>query len=89
MGVSTAAMIADKLMADGLSPETPVAVLERGTLPGSRLLRTLLADLGCAVEREQVASPALLVIGEVARLADARDVFCVARDAPTAWEMAS
>lgn len=80
MGVSTAALISEKLMADGLSPETPVAVLERGTLPGSRVLRTLLADLGEAVARERVGSPALLVIGDVARLADARDVFAGVRD---------
>jgi uroporphyrin-III C-methyltransferase len=74
MGVATAVDIADKLMADGLSPETPVAILERGTLPGSRSLRTLLADLGDAVARHRVASPAVLVIGEVVLLSDAEDV---------------
>ena len=74
MGVATASAIADKLMADGLSPETPVAILERGTLPGARNLRTLLADLGGAVDRHRVASPAVLVIGEVATLSDAEDV---------------
>ena len=61
-------------MADGLSPETPGAILERGTLPGARSLRTLLADLGGAVERHRVASPAVLVIGDVATLSDAEDV---------------
>ncbi|QMW22815.1 uroporphyrinogen-III C-methyltransferase [Sandaracinobacteroides saxicola] len=73
MGVASATMIAEKLMGDGLSPETPVAVLERGTLPGSRALRTLLADLGSMVAREGVQSPAILVIGEVVRLAEAED----------------
>jgi uroporphyrin-III C-methyltransferase len=74
MGVSTAPLIAEKLMADGLAPDTPVAILERGTLPGSRALRTLLADLGDAVVREAVQSPAILVVGEVVRLADAEDL---------------
>jgi uroporphyrin-III C-methyltransferase len=74
MGVATASRIADKLMADGLSPETPVAILERGTLPNARSFRTLLADLGGAVERLQVQSPAVLVIGEVATLGDCEDV---------------
>lgn len=74
MGVATAATIADKLMADGLSPATPVAILERGTLPDSRSFRTLLADLGGAVERKRVRSPAVLVIGEVATLGDCEDV---------------
>ncbi len=74
MGVTTATMIADKLMADGVSPDMPVAVLERGTLPGRRALRTLLAGLGPMVERMQVASPAVLVVGKVAALAEAEDV---------------
>lgn len=86
MGVTTATLIAEKLMADGLSPETPVAVLERGTLPGARALRTLLADLGTVVARARVQSPALLVIGEVARLADADDVF--ADVAHKGWQLA-
>ncbi len=74
MGVSGAGAIADKLIADGLSPETPCAILERGTLPGSRALRTLLADLGDAVVAMQVQSPALLVVGDVAALGVADDV---------------
>ena len=74
MGVATAPAIAEKLIADGLAPDTPVAILERGTLPDARSFRTLLADLGGAVERFAVKSPALLVVGEVAKLGDARDV---------------
>ena len=74
MGVTTAAMIAEKLMADGVSPDVPVAVLERGTLPGRRALRTLLAGLGPMVDRMQVQSPAVLVVGKVAALAEAEDV---------------
>lgn len=68
MGVTAAEAISEKLMADGLAPDTPCAVLERGTLAGSRVLRTLLADLGGTVERDNVISPALLVVGAVARL---------------------
>ena len=73
MGVATAADIADKLMRDGVAPEMPVAVLERGTLAGHRAIRTLLADLGSMVEREKVASPAIIVVGEVVDLSDAED----------------
>lgn len=78
MGVTTAGMIADKLMADGVSPDMPVAILERGTLDGARAIRTLLAELGEVVTREKVKSPAILVVGRVASLADAEDV--MARD---------
>jgi uroporphyrin-III C-methyltransferase len=73
MGVANARAIADKLMADGVAPDMPVAVLERGTLPESRALRTLLADLGDMVERESVKSPAIIVVGEVVLLSDAQN----------------
>ena len=65
MGVATAADIADKLIADGVSPSMPVAVVERATLPGARAMRSLLADLGGLVEREKVESPAVIIVGEV------------------------
>jgi len=73
MGVATADAIADKLIADGVSPAIPVAVLEKGGRADRRALRTLLADLGTMVAREAVASPAIIVVGEVAAYADASD----------------
>lgn len=74
MGVATATDIADKLIADGVSPAIPVAVLENGTRADMRALRTLLADLGDMVVREKVKSPALIVVGDVAAYALAQDV---------------
>ena len=65
MGVAGAERIAEKLMADGLAPDTPVAVIERATLPGMRVLRSMLADLGGLVVRKAVVSPALIVVGDV------------------------
>ncbi|MBW4330515.1 uroporphyrinogen-III C-methyltransferase [Stakelama sp. CBK3Z-3] len=73
MGVATAADIAEKLMSDGVAPDMPVAVLERGTLEGARAIRTLLADLGAMVAQENVKSPAIIVVGEVVMLSDAQD----------------
>lgn len=65
MGVSTAGRIAEKLMADGLAPSMPVAVIENAARPEMRVLRGLLAGLPDLVEAEAVKSPALIVIGEV------------------------
>lgn len=65
MGVKTAPQIAEKLMADGLAPEMPVAVIENAARPEMRVLRGPLAALPDLVEREAVISPALIVIGEV------------------------
>ena len=75
MGVANAEAIVEKLIADGAAPELPVAVLENGTRDNFRAIRTLLTDLGDMVRRENVQSPALLVVGEVARYGDAEDRF--------------
>ena len=66
MGLATADAIAEKLIADGLAPDVPVAVVENATRPEMRILRSPLAGLGQLVSRHKVKSPALIVIGEVA-----------------------
>jgi len=65
MGLATAEAIADKLIADGLAPDMPVAVIENATRPQMRVLRGPLAGLPDLVTREKVKSPAVIVIGEV------------------------
>ena len=71
MGVKTAPLIAEKLMADGLAPQMPLAVIENGARANMRVLRGPLAGLPELVEREQVRSPALIIIGEVTSQGDA------------------
>jgi uroporphyrin-III C-methyltransferase len=73
MGVATAHDIAEKLIADGVAPDMPVAVLERVSRPDARAIQTLLADLGDMIARELVASPAIIVVGEVVLKSDAED----------------
>ena len=80
MGVKTAPQIAEKLMADGLAPDMPLAVIESAARPGMRVLRGPLAALPDLVVRQRVKSPALIVIGEVT----ARDDVAVARVAELA-----
>jgi uroporphyrin-III C-methyltransferase len=65
MGVKTAPQIAEKLMADGLAPDMPLAVVENACRPQMRVLRGPLAALPELVARERIMSPALIVIGEV------------------------
>ena len=86
MGVATAADITEKLIADGCAPSTPVAVLERVGRPDARALRTLLTDLGDMIAREDVASPAIIVVGDVVLKSDAVDALL--RSAPTAIRVA-
>lgn len=77
MGLATADQIADKLITDGVSPAMPVAVLEKGTRHDSRAMRTLLTDLGDLIARENVQSPALIVVGEVVLRSNAQDKMAV------------
>ncbi len=82
MGVSTAAQIAEKLMADGLAPDVPLAVIENGARPEMRVVRGLLAGLPDLVQTHAIKSPALIVIGDVTARRDA-DLARTARAAQT------
>ncbi len=65
MGVKTAPQIAEKLMADGLAPDVPVAVIENAARAEMRVVRGLLAGLPELVTKNTIKSPALIVIGDV------------------------
>jgi uroporphyrinogen III methyltransferase/synthase len=68
MGVGNLGQIAETLMKFGRSSQTPVAVIERGTVAGQR---TLTADLATIAERaaeEGIKPPAVIVVGEVVAL---------------------
>ncbi|MCL6545967.1 MAG: uroporphyrinogen-III C-methyltransferase [Bryobacteraceae bacterium] len=68
MGVANRERIAHELIAAGRNPRQPVAFIENGTLAGERVV---VADLGeVAAGRVEVASPAVMVVGEVVRLQD-------------------
>ncbi len=73
MGVATADDICEKLIADGVSPDTPVAVLERVGRKGARAIRSILTDLGSMIARENVRSPAIIILGDVVLKSDAVD----------------
>jgi uroporphyrin-III C-methyltransferase len=70
MGKGAAREVAAQLMAAGLAPSTPVALVENASLPEERLLRTRLDLLGLAARSALGQGPALLLIG--AALAEPR-----------------
>lgn len=67
MGVSTASVIASRLIEAGRPPSTPALVVENASLATERRVVTTLASLGQATKG--LEGPALLIIGEVASLA--------------------
>jgi len=68
MGVGTAPVIAEKLIAAGRATATPVAVVENGTRPDEIRVFGTLAELPQLITRAGIEGPALLIIGEVAGL---------------------
>jgi uroporphyrin-III C-methyltransferase len=69
MGLSTAPSIAARLVAAGRAASTPVLVVENAAQPGERRVLSTLAGLADAVAG--LEGPAILIIGEVAALAEA------------------
>ena len=70
MGVARLAHIVAELSAAGMGPATPACAIENGTLANQRQVLTTLEGLVKDVEQARLGSPALIVIGEVVRLAD-------------------
>lgn len=67
MGLGAAGMIAEKLVAAGLSPATSIAIIENGTRWDQRVIKGDLREAAALVRDHGIATPALLVIGEVTR----------------------
>ena len=70
MGVSKAGIIARNLIDHGRAAATPAAVIENGTRADQKVVKGALGDLARLIERGGIEGPAILVIGEVAALAD-------------------
>ncbi len=63
MGLAGAADISAKLLDDGIAPDTPVALIAGGTRPNARVVTGNVADLGDLAQRENIISPAVIIIG--------------------------
>lgn len=64
MGVTGAQRIQDGLL-DGLPADTPVALIQNASLPTQRHAVTTLGQMRATLEREQLASPCVIVVGDV------------------------
>ncbi len=69
MAVARLAHVVDELGAAGMSPSMPACVIENGTLGNQREVVATLQTLEGAARARQLGSPAIVVIGEVVRLA--------------------
>jgi uroporphyrin-III C-methyltransferase len=81
MGVTQLASIVTGL-GTTLPPHTPAALVQDASLPHERRLLSTLADIAADARREHIASPAVLIIGEVlAALSISQEQEAVAKSA--------
>ncbi|RZJ60854.1 MAG: uroporphyrinogen-III C-methyltransferase [Acidovorax sp.] len=66
MGVSGAGTIEQELLT-GLAAHTPVAIIQHASLPQQRHAITTLGALHATITREGLASPSVIVVGDVVR----------------------
>jgi uroporphyrin-III C-methyltransferase len=69
MGVRRLPEIASNLLAHGMAADMPLALISEATLPTQKIIITRL-DVAAKMSANLIVQPALVVIGEVVRLAD-------------------
>ncbi|ASR36471.1 uroporphyrinogen-III C-methyltransferase [Prauserella marina] len=69
MGVERIAVFAETLVEAGRPAETPVAMIQDGTLAAQRVVHSTLRDIAADAAEAGIAPPAITVIGPVAGLA--------------------
>jgi uroporphyrin-III C-methyltransferase/precorrin-2 dehydrogenase/sirohydrochlorin ferrochelatase len=78
MAVERMALIASALMRYGRSSDTPVAVVQDGTLPGQRALTATLGTVADEMAAAEIRPPAIAVVGDV--VAVAREIDMIRAD---------
>lgn len=75
MGVTSLPKVVKQLLACGMDPDTPSAMIERGTTSRQRVVRSVLSELPEAVQNAAIRPPALFVIGPAVNHAEKLDWF--------------
>jgi uroporphyrin-III C-methyltransferase len=70
MGVAALPNITRRLIAGGLAPDVPAAVIQQGTTVSQRVVAGTLADIAVLAKDAGLSSPAITVVGTVAGLRD-------------------
>ena len=65
MGLHNLPKIAEELIAGGLADNTPVAVIQQGTVEGQRCLKAALAEVAVATREQKFKSPSIVVVGDM------------------------
>jgi uroporphyrin-III C-methyltransferase len=68
MGVETLPHITQSLLAGGLLPSTPAAVIQQGTVPQQRIVTDTLVNIAESARTAKITSPAVTIIGATVTL---------------------
>jgi uroporphyrinogen III methyltransferase/synthase len=68
MAVKNVEVITKNLIENGLSPDTPVAIVRWGTRPDQRTIVGTLQNIAEILKEKEIKPPAVMVVGEVVRL---------------------
>lgn len=70
MGLMGLPIICQQLIANGMSPDMPIALVSKGTTPEQNVLTGTLTTMPALLEQNKVPAPTLIIIGEVVSLRD-------------------
>jgi len=68
MGLSGLKIICDKLVRHGMTPSTPIALIQQGTTRTQNVLVGDLSTMPGLVESNEIKAPTIIIVGEVVRL---------------------
>ncbi len=68
MGLGNAGTISRELIAGGMSPDMPAAVISKGSTPDQKVVVTKVSDLEQAIRENSIEPPGIIVVGEVAKM---------------------
>lgn len=68
MGVGNLTQISKNLMAHGRSPDTPVAIIRKGTVAEQKTVVGKLKNIALIAKEHEIKPPAVIVVGDVVRL---------------------
>ena len=80
MGLAALSMLCDGLVRHGLPGSTPAAIVQQGTLPAQRVVTATLDTLAARAIVERLASPTLVIVGDVVRVRERVQAYAANRE---------
>ena len=81
MGLKGLPIICEQLIAHGMDPNMPAALVEKGTTQDQRVITSDLTNMPATMAKETVMSPSLFIVGRVVNLHDKLAWFASEREA--------